>query len=90
MKITGFAVAHTGMLLWALLIAASFSAAAQVSQAIDPILLTGLRLLFCALVFVWGRQMPMPLEMAGAVLVGVGMFALLMSSRRAVSAMVQS
>jgi drug/metabolite transporter (DMT)-like permease len=39
------------MLLWALLIAASFSAAAQVSQAIDPILLTGLRLLFCALVF---------------------------------------
>jgi drug/metabolite transporter (DMT)-like permease len=51
MKHTGFAVAHVGMLLWALLIAASFSAAAQVSQAIDPILLTGLRLLFCALVF---------------------------------------
>jgi drug/metabolite transporter (DMT)-like permease len=51
MKHTGFAAAHAGMLLWALLIAASFSAAAQVSQAIDPILLTGLRLLFCALVF---------------------------------------
>ncbi len=51
MKHTGFATAHVGMLLWALLIAASFSAAAQVSQAIDPILLTGLRLLFCALVF---------------------------------------
>lgn len=51
MKHTGFAAAHLGMLLWALLIAASFSAAAQVSQAIDPILLTGLRLLFCALVF---------------------------------------
>jgi drug/metabolite transporter (DMT)-like permease len=51
MKHTGFAAAHVGMLLWALLIAASFSAAAQVSQAIDPILLTGLRLLFCALVF---------------------------------------
>ncbi|MBK5399842.1 DMT family transporter [Pseudomonas sp. TH39(2020)] len=51
MKYTGFAAAHAGMLLWALLIAASFSAAAQVSQAIDPILLTGLRLLFCALVF---------------------------------------
>ena len=51
MKRTGFAAAHVGMLLWALLIAASFSAAAQVSQAIDPILLTGLRLLFCALVF---------------------------------------
>ncbi|EUB72178.1 protein of unknown function DUF6 transmembrane [Pseudomonas sp. GM41(2012)] len=51
MKHTGFAAAHIGMLLWALLIAASFSAAAQVSQAIDPILLTGLRLLFCALVF---------------------------------------
>lgn len=51
MKYTGFAAAHLGMLLWALLIAASFSAAAQVSQAIDPILLTGLRLLFCALVF---------------------------------------
>lgn len=51
MKCTGFAAAHLGMLLWALLIAASFPAAAQVSQAIDPILLTGLRLLFCALVF---------------------------------------
>ncbi|KPG92854.1 transporter [Pseudomonas sp. RIT-PI-q] len=51
MKYTGFAAAHLGMLLWALLIAASFPAAAQVSQAIDPILLTGLRLLFCALVF---------------------------------------
>ena len=51
MKHTGFVAAHVGMLLWALLIAASFSAAAQVSQAIDPILLTGLRLLFCALVF---------------------------------------
>lgn len=51
MKHNGFAVAHAGMLLWALLIAASFAAAAQVSQAIDPILLTGLRLLFCALVF---------------------------------------
>ena len=51
MKHAGFATAHLGMLLWALLIAASFSAAAQVSQAIDPVLLTGLRLLFCALVF---------------------------------------
>ena len=51
MKYTGFAAAHLGMLLWAVLIAASFPAAAQVSQAIDPILLTGLRLLFCALVF---------------------------------------
>jgi drug/metabolite transporter (DMT)-like permease len=51
MKHTGFAAAHLGMLLWAVLIAASFPAAAQVSQAIDPILLTGLRLLFCALVF---------------------------------------
>lgn len=51
MKDSGFAAAHVGMLLWAVLIAASFPAAAQVSQAIDPILLTGLRLLFCALVF---------------------------------------
>ncbi|WP_419711550.1 DMT family transporter [Pseudomonas sp. NFX224] len=51
MKHSGFTVAHAGMLLWSLLIAVSFSAAAQVSQAIDPILLTGLRLLFCALVF---------------------------------------
>lgn len=51
MKHNSFAVAHAGMLLWALLIAASFAAAAQVNQAIDPILLTGLRLLFCALVF---------------------------------------
>ncbi|MCY1251347.1 hypothetical protein D9M72_651010 [compost metagenome] len=37
----------------------------------------------------WGRQMPLPLELAGALLVGIGMFALLISSRRAVSAMVQ-
>lgn len=51
MKHASFATAHLGMLLWAILVAASFSAAAQVSQAIDPILLTGLRLLFCALVF---------------------------------------
>jgi drug/metabolite transporter (DMT)-like permease len=51
MKPTGFAAAHLGMLLWALLIAVSFSAAAQVNQAIDPILLTGLRLLCCALAF---------------------------------------
>jgi drug/metabolite transporter (DMT)-like permease len=51
MKPTGFATAHLGMLLWALLIAVSFSAAAQVNQAIDPILLTGLRLLCCALAF---------------------------------------
>ena len=51
MKTIGFAAAHASMLLWALLIAASFSAAAQVSQAIDPILMTGLRLLFCAVVF---------------------------------------
>nr|WP_251010067.1 DMT family transporter [Pseudomonas fluorescens] len=39
------------MLIWAILIAASFFAAAQVSQSIDPILLTGLRLLFSALMF---------------------------------------
>jgi len=39
--------------------------------------------------WLWGRQMPLPLEVAGAVLVGLGMFALLMSSRRAVSAIVQ-
>ncbi|SDO29069.1 Uncharacterized membrane protein [Pseudomonas arsenicoxydans] len=51
MKNSGFAAAHLGMLLWALLIAASFSAAAQISQAIDPVLLTGLRLLVCALMF---------------------------------------
>jgi hypothetical protein len=34
--------------------------------------------------------MPLPLELAGALLVGIGMFALLISSRRAMSAMVQS
>ncbi len=51
MKNLSFAAANAGMLLWALLIAASFFAAAQVSQAIDPILLTGLRLLFSALLF---------------------------------------
>ncbi len=51
MKNVGFAAAHWGMLIWAMLIASSFFAAAQVSQAIDPILLTGLRLLFSALMF---------------------------------------
>ncbi|MFJ2683810.1 DMT family transporter [Pseudomonas sp. NPDC087342] len=51
MKQVGFAAAHWGMLIWAMLIAASFFAAAEVSQAIDPILLTGLRLLFSALMF---------------------------------------
>jgi len=52
MKHLSFASANAGMLLWALLIAASFFAAAQVSQAVDPVLLTGLRLLFSALMFV--------------------------------------
>lgn len=52
MKPSSFNSAHIGMLLWAVLIAASFFAAAQVSQAIDPVLLTGLRLLFSALMFV--------------------------------------
>lgn len=51
MKNVGFAAAHWGMLIWAMLIASSFFAAAQVSQTIDPILLTGLRLLFSALMF---------------------------------------
>jgi drug/metabolite transporter (DMT)-like permease len=51
MKPANFAHAHLGMLLWAVLIAASFFAAAQVNPAIDPVLLTGLRLLFSALLF---------------------------------------
>lgn len=51
MKPSGFATAHLGMLLWAVLIAVSFFAAAQVNQAIDPVLLTGLRLLLSALMF---------------------------------------
>ncbi len=51
MKHASFASANAGMLLWAALVAASFFAAAQVSQSIDPILLTGLRLLFSALAF---------------------------------------
>jgi drug/metabolite transporter (DMT)-like permease len=50
-KQVGFAAAHWGMLIWAMLIASSFFAAAQVSHSIDPILLTGLRLLFSALMF---------------------------------------
>ncbi|UMZ13565.1 DMT family transporter [Pseudomonas sp. MPFS] len=53
-----FTQANLGMLLWAALIAASFFAAAQVSRAIDPVLLTALRLLFSALLFVpllWSR-----------------------------------
>jgi len=51
MKQVGFAEAHWGMLIWAMLISSSFFAAAEVSQSIDPILLTGLRLLFSALMF---------------------------------------
>ncbi|POA17418.1 EamA family transporter [Pseudomonas sp. FW300-N1A1] len=51
MKPASFTSANVGMLLWAMLIAASFFAAAQVSHAIDPILLTALRLLFSALAF---------------------------------------
>ncbi|MGY2222179.1 EamA family transporter [Pseudomonas gingeri] len=51
MKPASFATAHGGMLIWAILIAASFFAAAEVGQSIDPILLTGLRLLFSALLF---------------------------------------
>lgn len=51
MKHVGFAAAHWGMLIWAILITASFFAAAEVSQSIDPILLTGLRLLFSAVMF---------------------------------------
>ena len=69
MKHTGFAAAHAGMLLWAVLIAASFSAAAQVSQAIDPILLTGLRLLFCALAF-----LPLLLFKGDSVMTARGLF----------------
>lgn len=51
MSPVSFTQANLGMLLWAALIAASFFAAAQVSQAIDPVLLTALRLLFSALMF---------------------------------------
>ncbi|RBJ84985.1 DMT family transporter [Pseudomonas sp. MWU12-2534b] len=51
MNPVNFTQAHLGMLLWAALIAASFFAAAQVNQAIDPVLLTALRLLFSALLF---------------------------------------
>ncbi|MFJ3116991.1 DMT family transporter [Pseudomonas protegens] len=52
MNPANFTQANLGMLLWAVLIAASFFAAAEVSQAIDPVLLTALRLLFSALMFV--------------------------------------
>ncbi|RBH32946.1 EamA family transporter, partial [Pseudomonas sp. MWU13-2860] len=48
MNPVNFTQAHLGMLLWAALIAASFFAAAQVNQAIDPVLLTALRLLVTA------------------------------------------
>ncbi|MCV4284076.1 DMT family transporter [Pseudomonas capsici] len=51
MKDAGFSTAHGGMILWAMLIASSFFAAAYVNQAVDPVLLTGLRLLFSALLF---------------------------------------
>ncbi|MNP32595.1 EamA-like transporter family protein [compost metagenome] len=39
--------------------------------------------------WLWGRQAPLPLEVAGAALVGIGMFALLKSSRRTVPITVQ-
>ena len=51
MKDAGFSTAHGGMVIWAALIASSFFAAGYVSQAVDPVLLTGLRLLFSALLF---------------------------------------
>lgn len=51
MKQVGFAAAHWGMLLWAALVASSFYAAAEVTTAIDPVLLTALRLLISATLF---------------------------------------
>jgi drug/metabolite transporter (DMT)-like permease len=39
--------------------------------------------------WLWLRQSPLPLEIIGALLVGIGMLALLMSSRRAVFATAQ-
>ena len=51
MKHISFTSAHVGMLAWAVLIAASFFAAAQVGQSVDPILLTALRLLLSAVLF---------------------------------------
>ncbi|MNY51737.1 EamA-like transporter family protein [compost metagenome] len=39
--------------------------------------------------WLWGRQAPLPLEVAGAALVGIGMLALLKSSRRTVPVTVQ-
>ncbi|GFM52448.1 hypothetical protein PSCICE_37150 [Pseudomonas cichorii] len=67
MKDAGFSTAHGGMVLWAILIASSFFAAAYVNQAVDPILLTGLRLLFSALLFlpllIVQGNLPMTLSM---------------------------
>jgi uncharacterized membrane protein len=40
--------------------------------------------------WLWLRQSPLPLEIIGAVLVGIGMLALLMSSRRAMPATVRT
>lgn len=68
MKHTSFASANAGMLLWAALVAASFFAAAEVSQSIDPILLTGLRLLFSALAF-----LPMLLLNGGTAITAKGL-----------------
>ncbi|KAB0499894.1 DMT family transporter [Pseudomonas vancouverensis] len=79
MKTTGFAAAHAGMLLWALLIAASFSAAAQVSQAIDPVLLTGLRLLLCALVFLPLLLLNGGISLTGRALLGHSVLGLLLA-----------
>lgn len=79
MKYSRFAIAHAGMLLWALLIAASFPAAAQVSQAIDPILLTGLRLLFCALVFLPLLLIKGDRSMSARGLLGHGVLGLLLA-----------
>ncbi len=73
MNPVSFTQANLGMLLWAGLIAASFFAAAQVGQTIDPVLLTALRLLFSALMFVpllWFKGLRVP-NLAGLAAHGV-------------------
>lgn len=72
-----FVSAHLAMLVWTVLIAVSFSAAAQVNHALDSLALTALRLLLSALLFLpflFRRGLPGP-RAAGAHLLLGGLLA---------------
>ncbi|MFC4161227.1 DMT family transporter [Chitinimonas lacunae] len=65
--------AHLAMLLWAVLIAVSFPAAAQVDRSLDAVVLTALRLLLSALLFLpflLRRGLPSPRAAGAHLLLG--------------------